>query len=199
MRSHNQILGDYLSARGSCTGNSEGTARLTSGLWAWALVTNMTPPYPNSGLSSHQHVLSPSKHLCVLSILKPLCIAYPYGHFSSPTYLTFHMTCSLLALTTALWVFITSISFTLYPTVYKAVSTLEKPKKRIQSHSNGLLFTCADSPAPSLHTDSHRVIKSSQPCITANMCLPMHRFKLWWPIATLLHAPHGFHSWDKDR
>ena len=46
------------------------------------------------------------------------------------------------------------------PIVYKAVSTLEKPQKRIQSHSNGLLFVCADS--PSLSLPSHGVTKSSQ-------------------------------------
>ena len=82
-------------------------------MWSHA-VTNVTPPYPNFGLSSRQHVLFPSKHLRVLSILKPLRVAYPYGHFSPPTYLTFHMPYSLLALTTTL--FITSISFTLDPT-----------------------------------------------------------------------------------
>jgi hypothetical protein len=30
MRGNNQIIGDYLSARGSCTGNGEGTASIQS-------------------------------------------------------------------------------------------------------------------------------------------------------------------------
>ena len=32
-----------------------------------------------------------------------------------------------------------------------------------------------------------------RPCLT-NTCLPIHRFELCWPMATSLHAPHGFHS-----